>query len=49
MNDIVDGSMATMKDVVKVFLGAQAFDVVWTLALAWMLFGGVLLPVPDLR
>jgi uncharacterized membrane protein YadS len=31
------------------FLGAQAFNVVWTLLLAWLLFGGVLLPQPDIK
>ena len=28
------------------FLAAQALNVVWTLALAWLLFGGSLLPLP---
>ncbi len=28
------------------FLLAQAFNVVWTLLLAWLIFGGLLLPVP---
>lgn len=31
------------------FVLAQAFNVVWTLLLAWLLFGGVLFPVPDLQ
>jgi uncharacterized integral membrane protein (TIGR00698 family) len=31
------------------FLGGQAFNVVWTLLLAYLLFGGVLFAVPDLR
>ncbi len=31
------------------FLGAQAFNVVWTLLLAWLLFGGVWFPAPTLR
>jgi uncharacterized membrane protein YadS len=31
------------------FVLAQAFNVVWTLLLAWLLFGGVMFPVPDLR
>jgi len=31
------------------FIGAQAFNVVWTLLLAWLLFGGVLFPVPDIK
>jgi uncharacterized membrane protein YadS len=31
------------------FLAAQAINVVWTLALAYLLFGGVLLPVPVLN
>jgi uncharacterized membrane protein YadS len=28
------------------FLGGQAFNVVWTLLLAWLVFGGVLFPAP---
>ena len=28
------------------FIGAQAFNVVWTLALAYLLFGGVLFAAP---
>lgn len=28
------------------FLCAQAFNLLWTLALAWLIFGGVLLPAP---
>jgi len=28
------------------FLGAQAFNLLWTLLLAWLVFGGVLFPVP---
>ena len=31
------------------FLGAQAFNVVFTLLIAYLLFGGVLLPVPDIQ
>ncbi len=31
------------------FTLAQAFNVVWTLILAWLLFGGVLLPVPEIQ
>lgn len=34
---------------VLVFLGAQAFNVVWTLLIAYLLFGGLLLPVPELK
>ena len=30
------------------FLGAQAVNVIWTLLVAYLLFGGVLFPVPDL-
>jgi len=30
------------------FLGAQAFNIVWTLLLAWLIFGGVLFSVPAL-
>jgi uncharacterized membrane protein YadS len=31
------------------FLVGQAFNVVWTLALAWLIFGGVLLAVPAIK
>ena len=31
------------------FIGAQAFNVVWTLILAWLLFGGILVSVPNIR
>jgi len=31
------------------FIGAQAFNVIWTLILAWLLFGGVLFAVPDIK
>ncbi len=31
------------------FLAAQAFNVVWTLILAYLLFGGILFAVPDIR
>ncbi|MCW5550631.1 MAG: putative sulfate exporter family transporter [Verrucomicrobiae bacterium] len=31
------------------FIGAQGFNVVWTLILSWLLFGGVLVAVPDIR
>ena len=31
------------------FLGAQAVNVAWTLLLAWLIFGGVIFPVPDIR
>src|SRR6266571_5847761 len=30
------------------FLGAQAVNIVWTLLLAWLIFGGVLFAVPDI-
>jgi uncharacterized integral membrane protein (TIGR00698 family) len=30
------------------FLGAQAFNVLWTLLLAWLIFGGVLFVVPQI-
>ena len=29
------------------FLGGQAFNVVWTLLLAYLLFGGILVAVPQ--
>lgn len=31
------------------FIGAQAFNVVWTLLLAWLLFGGVVVAVPLIK
>ncbi len=31
------------------FLGAQAFNVLWTLALAFLLFGGILFPAPVIK
>jgi len=31
------------------FLGAQAVNVIWTLLLAWLIFGGVLFAVPDIK
>ncbi len=31
------------------FLGAQAINVFWTLLLAWLLFGGVLFPQPNIN
>ena len=30
------------------FLSAQVLNVIWTLVIAWLLFGGVLFPAPDL-
>jgi uncharacterized integral membrane protein (TIGR00698 family) len=31
------------------FIGAQIVNVFWTLLLAWLLFGGVIFPVPDIK
>jgi uncharacterized membrane protein YadS len=31
------------------FVGGQAFNVVWTLLLAWLLFGGVIVAVPVIK
>ena len=31
------------------FVIAQAFNVIWTLLLAWLLFGGIICPAPDIR
>jgi uncharacterized membrane protein YadS len=31
------------------FIIAQAFNVIWTLILAYLLFGGIIFPVPDIR
>ena len=35
--------------VIWAFLGAQAFNVLWTLLLAYLLFGGVIFPAPDIK
>jgi uncharacterized integral membrane protein (TIGR00698 family) len=31
------------------FIGAQVFNILWTLLWAYLLFGGILLPVPDIK
>jgi len=31
------------------FLGAQAVNIIWTLILAYLIFGGVIFPVPDIK
>jgi hypothetical protein len=31
------------------FIGAQAINIVWTLVLAYLLFGGVLFAQPDIK
>ena len=31
------------------FLIGQAFNVFWTLLLAWIIFGGVIFPVPNIK
>jgi uncharacterized membrane protein YadS len=31
------------------FLLGQGFNIIWTLILAWLLFGGVIFPMPDIR
>jgi hypothetical protein len=31
------------------FIGAQAFNVFWTLLVAWLLFGGILFPQPAIN
>jgi uncharacterized membrane protein YadS len=31
------------------FIGAQIVNIAWTLLLAWLIFGGVLFPVPDIK
>ena len=51
------GLEARFSDLVKIqqgrpafaFIGAQAFNIVWTLLWAYLLFGGVLLPVPVIK
>lgn len=51
------GLEARFSDLVKIqegrpaiaFIGAQLFNIVWTLLLAYLLFGGILFPVPDIK
>ncbi|NIG55958.1 YeiH family protein [Chitinophaga sp. Cy-1792] len=51
------GLEARFKDLVQVeggrpalaFIGAQIFNVIWTLIWAWILFGGYLFAVPDIK
>ncbi|MBV7530839.1 YeiH family protein [Chitinophaga sp. sic0106] len=51
------GLEARFGDLVKIeggrpaiaFIGAQAFNVLWTLLWAWILFGGYLFPIPDIK
>jgi len=51
------GLEARFSDLVKIeggrpalaFIGAQLFNVVWTLLWAYLLFGGILLPAPDIK
>jgi hypothetical protein len=31
------------------FLAAQGVNVIWTLILAYLIFGGVIFPVPDIK
>lgn len=51
------GLEARFSDLVKIqggrpalaFIGAQLFNILWTLLLAYLLFGGILFPVPDIK
>lgn len=51
------GLEARFADLIKIqngrpalaFIGAQAFNILWTLLWAYLLFGGLLLPVPDIQ
>lgn len=51
------GLEARFSDLVKIqggrpaaaFIGAQIFNIAWTLLWAYLLFGGVLFPVPDIK
>jgi uncharacterized integral membrane protein (TIGR00698 family) len=51
------GLEARFGDLVKIqggrpalaFIGAQVFNILWTLLWAWLLFGGILFPVPDIK
>ena len=35
--------------ILAAFLGAQAVNIVWTLLLAYLLFGGVIFPLPVIK
>ncbi len=51
------GLEARFTDLVKIeggrpaiaFIGAQIFNIIWTLLWAWLLFGGILLAIPDIK
>jgi uncharacterized membrane protein YadS len=51
------GLEARFTDLVKIeggrpaiaFIGAQLFNILWTLIWAWLLFGGILLATPDIK
>ncbi|SHM41420.1 conserved hypothetical integral membrane protein [Chitinophaga jiangningensis] len=51
------GLEARFGDLVKIeggrpaiaFIGAQVFNILWTLLWAWILFGGYLFPIPDIK
>ncbi|MEO5683892.1 MAG: putative sulfate exporter family transporter [Chitinophagaceae bacterium] len=51
------GLEARFTDLVKIeggrpaiaFIGAQLFNIIWTLALAYLLFGGYIFPIPDIK
>ena len=51
------GLEARFTDLVKIqggrpalaFIGAQVFNILWTLLWAYLLFGGILLPTPDIK
>lgn len=51
------GLEARFSDLIKIqggrpalaFIGAQVFNILWTLLWAYLLFGGILFPVPDIK
>ena len=51
------GLEAKFADLIKIqggrpalaFIGAQVFNILWTLLWAWLLFGGIIFPAPDIR
>jgi len=51
------GLEAKFSDLVKIqggrpalaFIGAQIFNILWTLLWAWLLFGGIIFPAPDIK
>jgi hypothetical protein len=46
---LVSPSLRGAREAPTPFIGAQAINIVWTLLLAYLLFGGVLFAQPDIK